>query len=81
MGSVLRFMPKLDMAKKIKNYPVNIFGHLCYGTSNQSIHKKPVMMHLNEISDIDAIGGNRSSSITTAAILLNAMMQEFYGHL
>lgn len=39
------------------------------------------MMHLNEISDIDAIGGNRSSAITAAAILLNAMMQEFYGHL
>jgi hypothetical protein len=38
-------------------------------------------MHLNEISDIDAIGGNRLSSITAAAILLNAMMQGFYGHL
>ena len=38
---------------------------------NHSIHKKPVMMHLNEIADIDAIEGNRSSSIAAAAILLN----------
>ena len=29
------------------------------------------MMHLNEIADIDAIEGNRSSSIAAAAILLN----------
>jgi hypothetical protein len=39
------------------------------------------MMHLNEIPYIDAIGGNSSSSITTAAILLNAMTEEFDGHL
>jgi hypothetical protein len=37
------------------------------------------MMHLNEIADIDAIEGNRSSSIAAAAILLNAMMQGFKG--
>ena len=38
-------------------------------------------MHLYEIADIDAIEGNRSSSIAAAANLLNAMMQWFKGHL
>jgi hypothetical protein len=39
------------------------------------------MMHLNEIADTDGIESNRPSSITAAAILLNAMMQGFNGHL
>jgi hypothetical protein len=38
-------------------------------------------LNLNEISDIEAIGSNGSSTITAAAILLNTMMQKFNGHL